>query len=181
MQVIYCGCFCLFQCRFSLFYIIFRLLSSASFVTAFNIIHFLATFTETSIVRALLFFSYFELLPLATWLFSAPLVPKNPFWSSPTPLDSVRILSLLFPQKSSVLSWLLVLLLCSQCLWFCSHVSISVYMCPFFMWGSTCAFTFHDGWSPKDSELEPVTLSAPWDYLYGCTLRYNWHVILSSI
>lgn len=125
MQVINCGCFCLSQCRFSLFYITFRLLSSVSSITALNIIHLLATFTERSIVHALLFFPYFELLPLATLLFFTSLVSKNPFWSSLASFDPVRIFSLLFPQKSSVLSRFLIPLLCSQCHWFYSHVSIT--------------------------------------------------------
>lgn len=63
--------------------------------------------------------------PLLLCFFFTPLVSKNPFWSSPASLDPVRMLSFLFPQKSSVLSQFLIPLLCSQCHWFYSHVSIT--------------------------------------------------------
>lgn len=154
IQVIYCGYFC----RFSLFYITFRLLSSVSSIAGFGIIHFLATFTGRSIVHALLFFPYFELLPLLLCFFFTPSVSKNPFWNSPTSLDPVWVLSLLFPRKA---------LFCHSFSFLFSALSVIGFtlMClepilPFFMWWSTYTFTFHVAWSPRNSKLEPVTFFA---------------------
>lgn len=120
MQVIYRGCFCLSRCRFSLLYIIFMFLSSVSSITALNIIHLFATFTGRSIAHVLLFFPYFELLPLATFLFFTPLVFRNPFlefsslcWSCKnikSPFSSEKLCSVMVSH--SLLSISLILLSC---------------------------------------------------------------------
>lgn len=122
MQVIYCGCFCLSQCRFSLFCVTFRLLSSVSSIAALNIIHLLATLTERSIVHALLFFPYFELLPLATLLFFHTISVQKSIlefsslsWSCKNvkfPFSPEKLCSVTVSHSPSLLSVSLILLSC---------------------------------------------------------------------
>lgn len=67
------------------------------------------------------FFLILSYCPFLLCFFFHTISVQKSLWSSPTSLDSVRILSLLFPQKSSVLSRLLILLLCSLILLSCVY------------------------------------------------------------